>query len=667
LSQGETLITLPDELPIIIILAVLVGIFVSVQRNSPSPRVKIWTYAWALAFLHFFARVFETHTGLSEKLIEGVDLAGVQLSGIVFLSSVAFENDERSKRIKFSVLLAIPVLLHPFFFTLGWGVPWVPATSIAVTFLAAIALMLRDVRRHPFFSYATALTLALVCMLSVREEVLQRDPWYASAAVLAMTFGLTGILFWRIYRRPSLGVIASTLGFIGWGAVYPLGALLHAVVPSFQPRLDVWNIPRIMVALGMVLTLLEDQSLMVKQSSVRAQAESLLLQRLSQITSRLLAGSDPRALCGEAVRAITEASSFRRAAIFLAGDGLTLNLTGSDGFTPQEAEELQRRSGRHGLDLVKRLCAKGSQVGSNSYLISEADNLVLIPLVSWRGSQVGCLYVSGAKVPAGADASEMVKLEVFASDLAVTFENMKLHQQLVRSEKLAALGQLVAGVAHELNNPLTGIMGYSDLLVSEAGDEKSAKRLEKLGNEARRMKRIVDGLLRFGRQNTSCARLSVVSAALRDVLDLREYDLRKHSIQLDLQIESDLPPVKIAEDELKQILLNILNNSIDAVWESPRKEIAIRAAARSERVVIEFQDSGPGFADKARAFDPFYTTKPVGKGTGLGLSICYGIVQECGGEITLANKSPNGASVVLEVPVAVAESPQDSTALALRA
>lgn len=661
------MITLPDELPIIIILAVLVGIFVSVQRNSPSPRVKIWTYAWALAFLHFFARVFETHTGLSERVIEGVDLAGVQLSAIVFLSSVAFENDERSKRLKFSALLAVPVLLHPLFFTLGWGVPWVPAASITLTFLAAIALVLRGVRRYPLFSSAAALTLALMCVLSVRDEVLQRNPWYASAAVLAMIFGLTGILFWRIYRRPSLGVIASTAGFIGWGAVYPLGAFLHTVAPTFQPRLDVWNIPRIMVALGMVLALLEDQSLMVKQSSVRAQAESLLLQRLSQITSRLLAGSDPRALCGEAVRAITEASSFRRAAIFLAGDGLTLNLSGSDGFTPQEAEELQRRSGRHGLDLIKRLCAKGSQVGSNSYRISDADNLVLIPLVSWRGSHVGCLYVSGAKVPAGADASEMVKLEVFASDLAVTFENMKLHQQLVRSEKLAALGQLVAGVAHELNNPLTGIMGYSDLLASEARDEKSAKRLEKLGNEARRMKRIVDGLLRFGRQNTSRARLSVVSAALRDVLDLREYDLRKQSIQLDVQIEPDLPPVKMAEDELKQILLNILNNSIDAMWESPRKEIAIRAAVHSERVVIEFQDSGPGFADKTRAFDPFYTTKPVGKGTGLGLSICYGIVQECGGEITVANKTPNGATVVVEVPVAVAETPLDSTALALRA
>jgi two-component system, NtrC family, sensor kinase len=660
-------LTLPDEFPIIIILAVLVGIFVSVQKDSPSPRVKIWTYAWALAFLHFFARVFETHTGLPEKLIEGVDLASVQLSGIVFLSSVAFEDDERSKRIKFSALLAIPVLLHPLFFTLAWGLPWAPAGSIALIFLGTAAFFLRDVRRHPLFASSTALVLVLVGALSVRQEVLQRDPWFASAEILAMAFGLTGVLFWRIYRRPSLGVIASTAGFIGWGAVYPLGALLQTFAPNFNPRLDFWNIPRILVALGMVLTLLEDQSLMVKQSSARAQAENLLLQRLSQITSRLLAGSDPHALCGEAVCAITEASSFRRAAIFLAGEGLTLNLSGSDGFTPREVKELQQRAGCHGLDSVKRSCAEGSQLGGNSYRISETDDLVLIPLVSWRGSHVGCLYVSGAKAPGRTDASEMVKLEVFASDLAVTFENMKLHQQLVRSEKLAALGQLVAGVAHELNNPLTGILGYSDLLAGEAGDEKSAKRVEKLGNEARRMKRIVDGLLRFGRQNTSRARLSVVSAALRDVLDLREYDLRKRSIHVEVHVEPALPPVKIAEDELKQVLLNILNNAIDAVWESEQKEIAIRAAVRSECVVIEFQDSGPGFTDKIRAFDPFYTTKPVGKGTGLGLSICYGIVQECGGEITLANKTPDGACVMVEVPVAVAEAPQDSATLALQA
>ena len=110
----------------------------------------------------------------------------------------------------------------------------------------------------------------------------------------------------------------------------------------------------------------------------------------------------------------------------------------------------------------------------------------------------------------------------------------------------------------------------------------------------------------------------------------------------------------ISEDELKQILLNLLNNSIDALEESRERIIRIHAQRHSNRIVFAFEDSGPGFSDLNRAFDPFYTTKPVGKGTGLGLSICYGIVRECGGDIHLSNRKPYGASIKIEVPAATA-------------
>ena len=120
----------------------------------------------------------------------------------------------------------------------------------------------------PLFGFATSLALLMVGALSIRQEVFKAIRGSRSAEILAITFALTGILFWRTYRRASLGVIASTAGFIGWGAVYPMGALLHTFAPNFQPQLDFWNIPRILVALGMVLTLLEDQSLMVKRWSV---------------------------------------------------------------------------------------------------------------------------------------------------------------------------------------------------------------------------------------------------------------------------------------------------------------------------------------------------------------------------------------------------------------
>jgi two-component system NtrC family sensor kinase len=166
------------------------------------------------------------------------------------------------------------------------------------------------------------------------------------------------------------------------------------------------------------------------------------------------------------------------------------------------------------------------------------------------------------------------------------------------------------------------------------------------------MQRIVDGLLRFGRQNNSTFRSTNLATALHDVLQLREYHLRARGIHVKLDVDEALPPVGIGEDELKQVLLNILNNSIDAVSESVHRDIDIQASHHDGRILIQLDDSGPGFADLNRAFDPFYTTKPVGKGTGLGLSICYGIIHECSGEITLTNNQPYGARVAVELPAA---------------
>jgi two-component system NtrC family sensor kinase len=198
-------------------------------------------------------------------------------------------------------------------------------------------------------------------------------------------------------------------------------------------------------------------------------------------------------------------------------------------------------------------------------------------------------------------------------------------------------------------------MGYAGLLEEEVEGEKLTKRVQKLGAEARRMKRIVDGLLRFARQNNPATRAADFEAALHDVIQLREFHIRKLGIHMDVRIDPLLPRLAIGEDELKQVLLNILNNSIDAVEESAQRTIHIAAARRGDRVTVRFEDSGPGFSDIHRAFDPFFTTKPVGKGTGLGLSICYGIMREAGGEIVLSNQQPFGASIALEFPATIVE------------
>jgi len=276
---------------------------------------------------------------------------------------------------------------------------------------------------------------------------------------------------------------------------------------------------------------------------------------------------------------------------------------------------------------------------------------VVVPLRSTHGAYVGCITLDGPHDVARVTPEEMSKIELLGGDLAVTIGNTTLHRQLLRSEKLAAIGQLVAGVAHELNNPLASIVGYSELLADEVPAGAPRQKLEKLSREAQRMKRIIENLLRFARQNNLEKKSANLEALLHEVLSLREYHIRNNDVDVKLEIEPDLPLVALDEDQFKQILLNLLNNSIDALEFSRPKRIHIAAARDKDRVFVRFEDTGPGFADVNRAFDPFYTTKPVGKGTGLGLSICYGIVKEHGGDIHAVNLEPNGARVILELPI----------------
>ncbi len=617
-------------------------------------RVRLWTYAWALIFLHFLIQAFETHTGLAEMIIESVDLASLELAGIVFVVSLMIAVENRASRFSLLVMLGVPTVFHAVATTFNWNIPLALSVSLGLLFFGGAVFPLFARKESALFNLCLALLLVATGVWAIHRQ-LQGSADFAVNAILTLSYGLCGVLFWRRYPRPSPGVAAVSGGFLAWGAVFPVATLLAEHFPKLQINGELWNVPKYFVAFGMVLTLLEDKSSFIEVASKREHAENRLLLSLSQVTSRLLAGKDPAALCGEIAASITAASSFPRAAVFLGGEDRSLRLSGSNGFSPAEITRLEELSGSWTLEKIKELCKSGTQLGNNSFWIPLDDGeIVMIPLASWRGSQLGCLCLGQAADAVRMDEFEIVKLEVLAADLAVTIENTRLHHQLVRSEKLAALGQLVAGVAHELNNPLTGIIGYSDLLSEEIEQEGPAKRVKKLGHEARRMKRIVDGLLRFARQNNPAERAAHFESALHDVVQLREFQIRKSNIHMEVTVDPQLPRIAIGEDELKQVLLNILNNAIDAVEDSARRDIRIQASLHNARVVVEFEDSGPGFSDLNRAFDPFFTTKPVGKGTGLGLSICYGIAQECGGDIVLQNKQPFGASVTIDLPAASA-------------
>jgi signal transduction histidine kinase len=253
--------------------------------------------------------------------------------------------------------------------------------------------------------------------------------------------------------------------------------------------------------------------------------------------------------------------------------------------------------------------------------------------------------------------SERTKL---VHDLWESLENVKrLQTHFVQSEKLASLGQLAAGAAHEINNPLTAILGYADLLIEEHPANTRPRTLgEKIRDQARRTKDLVTNLLSFARQVPAEKQLLDLNTVLAGAVQLRNLDLREKHIRIELESRSILPAVRGDPNQLLQVFYHLISNAVDAMETVGGGVLLIRTLREHGNVVIEFSDTGPGMPEPDKVFDPFYTTKPVGKGTGLGLSICYGVMQEHGGSIVGFNRAEGGCTFRLELPAVLAVFPQ---------
>jgi two-component system NtrC family sensor kinase len=258
-------------------------------------------------------------------------------------------------------------------------------------------------------------------------------------------------------------------------------------------------------------------------------------------------------------------------------------------------------------------------------------------------------------------------LVAIGRQLATTIEKVRLYEetsrayedlrrtqeQLLQSEKMSAVGQLISGVAHELNNPLTAILGYAQLLENEGLSSRAEEFVGKLFKQAQRTHRVVQNLLSFARQRKPVKQEVDVCRVLDDTLVLRDYDLRVNQISVERQFQAGIPAVMGDAHQLEQVFLNIINNSLDAMLEMGKGgSLLIGVESKDELISVIFQDSGPGLKEPHRIFEPFYTTKDLGKGTGLGLSICYGIIQEHGGEISARNAAGGGAVVEVRLPSA---------------
>jgi signal transduction histidine kinase len=235
-----------------------------------------------------------------------------------------------------------------------------------------------------------------------------------------------------------------------------------------------------------------------------------------------------------------------------------------------------------------------------------------------------------------------------------SFENEeRLQSHLVQREKLASLGQLVAGAANEINHPLTAIMGYSEKLWSNQRltSEQDAL-VRKIVTHSQRTRDLISSLLSFAQQGSGEKTMVDLCMLLQRSVQMRELQRHDQKIRIETVIDPNVPKVWGDGHRLFQAFVQIVENALDALEESGGGLLEVSARLQEDEVVVQFSDSGPGIKDPHRVFDPFYTTKPIGKGTGLGLSAVYGVVQDHRGQITCHNKAEGGAVFVLHLPVA---------------
>ena len=298
-------------------------------------------------------------------------------------------------------------------------------------------------------------------------------------------------------------------------------------------------------------------------------------------------------------------------------------------------------------------------------------SMVVVPL-KMAERRLGTLSVD-SKRPNAFTVSDEHLLTTLATQAAVALENARLvhdlqkslldlrqtQSQLIQSAKLSAIGQLIAGVAHELNNPLTAVMGYTQLVQTTPDLDRSVRRdMQKIYDQADRAAKIVQNLLTFAREYRAERQAVDVNEVLRRTLDLRLYQLQVENIIIETNFSSDSLITWADGNQLQQVFLNLINNAQDAmVAHRGGGYLRLVTEREGDRIRIDVIDDGPGLSSEARQhlFEPFFTTKEVGRGTGLGLSICFGIVSEHGGEIQVHSERQKGTTMTVFLPMAPQE------------
>jgi signal transduction histidine kinase len=416
------------------------------------------------------------------------------------------------------------------------------------------------------------------------------------------------------------------------------------------------------------------------------------LEAYSQLDGSAALGVDTKKLARQVCRTVVDKSVFRRVAMLACDAEGKLYVAGSAGMDDLAVIALREwgaeavRQDRGLGESVPEHVLPRVRVAPHSFLVMldgpllragrGCKRVIMTMMRGQNGAVLGALAVCADAIEGDDDvtmADALPPIEALAARLARSMENALLIERLMRAEKLAGLGQLAGGVAHELNHPLTAVLGFAEMIAETATDARVKQDSGTILREALRMKQTVESLLHFWRPPAALDEAVALDEMLAELARDCQEALDGRGVKLVVQAAAELPQVQGNRDRLRHVLQHLLNNAAQAIASSqegrragdarrtglPRgsdeldRSPEIRVTVREDGKILQMivSDTGPGFPDAARAFDPFYTTRKPGGATGLGLSICYGIVREHGGEISAYNLHPHGAAVVVELPV----------------
>jgi signal transduction histidine kinase len=675
--------------PALVITALLLPAFGYLYLRFRDIRTLLWFLGFLSAMVSVVLVYFEgpwRASGGSHPWLMAAGQAAIQISSALFLASL---SPLRFRLGRFQVLYVIPyaipaVIASILAFGVFGGVP--PAGKLVFIFpaLGAISLFVALLwgaakGRLPAWigvSYCAVMggVILWVCFVA-------GVPW-ALLLVQSANLLMTAILLGFVFRRVSPGVVLSIIGFAAWSlsglqVIPALGShwgmsitLIHIIVMG-----------KVVSALGMIMLALEDE---LDVNQIARERERRARQELEAYTHPILARrrvEDFDRQGTEICQLVVEHSRFAQAALLLESAG-RYKLAGAAGLDEATVSALR--------ELAQRIPAAGFlALGSEPPAVEQSqalqfdftpwltpgDDLERLKFTSalavpmrGRTSIEGALLLSGIR-PTIIDsrvlpddplrADDLLPIEMLVARLQATRSQTMMFEKLIDSEKFAGLGQLAATVTHQLNNPLTVILGYASLLeeaVPPGAPER--KGVESILNESRRMRSTLESLSRISRSQSDQLAAVSVSEMLADMGQLYRSELLQRSIEFRVEVAPSLPRVMCSPQQLRQAVLHCLQYSIAAV-ENPgssatgqQKTIRLEASSEGQLVQILVAHSGPSFINPERAFDPFTPGQLNGESAGLGLSLCATILRDHNGRASAVNLEPRGAAIILELRAA---------------